>query len=139
MQKRPSPGISVILIKKNTILLGLRNGSHGDNTWGMPGGHIEWRESFRECAKREIKEELGVIISCDSKPFYVTNDYFKKEDKHYITVFIVAEIKEGIIQNKEPDKCSEWKWFNYAKLPKNLFLPVENLIKQKELKVLFIK
>jgi len=139
MNKRPSTGVSIILINKNTILLGLRKGSHGNNTWGMPGGHIEWKESFHECAKREIEEELGVPISCKQKPFYVTNDYFKKEDKHYVTVFIVAQIQKGVIQNKEPDKCLEWKWFNYTKLPENLFLPVKNLIKQKELKDLFIK
>ncbi|MFH1284608.1 MAG: NUDIX domain-containing protein [Candidatus Peregrinibacteria bacterium] len=139
MEKRPSTGVSVILIDKDNILLGLRKGSHGGGTWGMPGGHIEWGESFHDCAIREIKEELGVLISCSPKPFHVTNDYFKKEDKQYITVFIVAQIKKGMIENREPNKCLEWKWFNYAKLPKKLFLPVENLVKQKELRELFIQ
>lgn len=139
MNKIPRIGVSVILIDKDKILLGLRKGSHGNNTWGMPGGHLEWKETFLECAKREIKEELGVTIRCDSEPFFVTNDYFTKEEKHYVTVFVVAQIQKGIIQNKEPHKCVEWRWFNYTKIPKPLFLPVANFIKQKSLKKLFIK
>jgi 8-oxo-dGTP diphosphatase len=136
-QKRPSIGVSVILIHKKNLLLGLRKVSHGANTWGMPGGHIEWGESFYDCAKREIKEELGVKISCNLSPFHVTNDFLKKENKHYVTVFVVAYIQEDKIKNNEPEKCSEWKWFNHLKLPQNLFLPVKNLITQKKLGVLF--
>lgn len=137
MGKRPLPGVSVILIQDKKVLLGLRQGSHGSDSWGMPGGHLEWRESFFDCAKRETKEELGVSIKCLDKPFFVTNDYFDKEDRHYITIFVVAKIQEGKIQNREPHKCLEWKWFNYEKLPQNLFLPVKNLIEQKSLKDLF--
>lgn len=136
-QKRPVIGVSVILIHKKNLLLGLRKGSHGADTWGMPGGHIEWGESFYDCAKREIKEELGVGIDCNSSPFYVTNDFFKKENKHYVTVFVVAYIQEEKIKNNEPEKCSEWRWVNYLELPQNLFLPVKNLIMQKKLDDLF--
>jgi len=135
MKKRPCVGVSVILVDNQNILLGLRKGSHGSGSWGMPGGHIEWRESFFDCAKREVKEELGVSIICNDI-FFSTNDYFKNEDKHYVTIFIVAKIQKGLIQNKEPHKCAEWKWFNHAELPLNLFLPVMNLIKQKSLKEL---
>ncbi len=139
IKKRPRVGVSIILIDKDRILLGLRNGSHGSGTWGLPGGHLEWGESFLNCAVREAKEELDVLINCEQVPFFVTNDYFKKENKHYITVFIAAHILEGEIQNKEPKKCLEWKWFSYFKLPKNLFLPVENLINTRGLKELFTK
>ncbi len=135
---KPKIGVSIILVnKKKNILLGLRKNGHGSNTWGMPGGHLEYGESFSDCAKREAIEELGIDIQCHNSPFHVTNDYFRIENKHYITVFILSTYKKGIIKNMEPEKCTEWKWFNYNKLPQNLFLPVENLIKEKDLKELF--
>lgn len=139
MTNRPLVGISIILIKKNKILLGLRKNSHGNGTWGMAGGHLEWKENFFKCAKREAMEELGVSIKCHLKPIFITNDFFTKENKHYITIFIIANIKKGTIQNKEPHKCIKWEWFNYKKLPKSLFLPVKNLIKQESIMNLFIK
>jgi len=30
----------------------------------------------------------------------------------------------------EPEKCEKWEWFEWEKLPKNLFLPFKNLKKQ---------
>jgi 8-oxo-dGTP diphosphatase len=33
----------------------------------------------------------------------------------------------------EPDKYTEWDWFKVNNLPQPLFLPVENLLKQKVL------
>lgn len=130
---RPSVGVSVMIVKGKNILLGLRKGSHGQGTWGMPGGHLEWEESFFECAKREVFEELGVNIVCSPGVYFVTNDIFSKDEKHYVTVFVVAKIKNGTLANKEPDKCSKWQWYQYDNLPKFLFLPVKNLLKQKKI------
>jgi 8-oxo-dGTP diphosphatase len=33
----------------------------------------------------------------------------------------------------EPDKCSEWKWFEKDNFPDNVFLPIKNLLKEKKL------
>ncbi|TMV46133.1 NUDIX domain-containing protein [Paenibacillus mesophilus] len=33
-----------------------------DNTWGIPGGLMELGESAEDCARREIREELGLEL-----------------------------------------------------------------------------
>jgi 8-oxo-dGTP diphosphatase len=38
-------GIGVIIIKENRVLMGVRINSHGQNSWGFPGGHLEFGET----------------------------------------------------------------------------------------------
>lgn len=33
-----------------------------DRSWGIPGGLMELGESVEECAKRELKEEIGIEV-----------------------------------------------------------------------------
>jgi len=55
-------GVGVIVVKDDKVLMGKRIGSHGENSWSFPGGHLEMFESVHECAKREVKEETGIEI-----------------------------------------------------------------------------
>lgn len=103
--------------------------SHGDGFWGFPGGHLEFNEIIEDCAIRETKEETGINI-INIKKAYFTNDIFTKENKHYVTLFIVSDYDSGEIQIMEPEKCDGWDWFDWDNLPKPLFIPIENLLKE---------
>ena len=128
-EKRPKVGMGVIISKEGKVLLHKRKGAHGTGTWSFPGGHLEFGESLEQCAKRETKEEAGIEIK-NIKFYTITNDVHKNEDKHYITIFMLAEHDSGEPQILEPDKCEKWQWFSWDNLPKPLFLPIENLLKQ---------
>ena len=123
-------GIGAIVIKNNKVLLGKRKNSHGEGTWCFPGGHLEFNEKIEECGKREVLEEAGIKIkNIKLGPF--TNDIFKKEGKHYVTLFLISDYDSGKVRVMEPDKFEKWGWFEWGKLPKPLFLPIQNLLKQK--------
>lgn len=126
--KVPRVGIGVIIKKESKILLGLRKNSHGENTWAFPGGHLEFGESPEETAVREVKEETGLSIQ-EPRFTQLTNDIFIKENKHYITLFLEVDIREGEAQLLEAEKCEAWQWFSWEDLPSNLFLPITNLEK----------
>lgn len=126
---RPKVGIGVIIIKDNQILLGKRQNAHGAGYWAPPGGHLEFGESFEECAKREVLEETGLYIkNVIQGP--ITNDIFLGENKHYITIFMIAQYTQGEPQLLEPDKCEGWYWCDINNLPNPLFLSFDNLLKQ---------
>lgn len=125
---RPKIGVGVIVLKDGKALLGKRKGSHGEGSWGFPGGHLEFNESFEECAKRETLEETGITIVNLRKATF-TNDIFPKEGKHYVTIYMIAEYDSGEVTIKEPDKCEKWEWFKWNELPNPLFTPIENLLK----------
>lgn len=127
---RPKVGIGVIVRNKNKILLLKRIGAHGANTWCPPGGHLEWNESPETCAKREVKEEAGCQIK-NLRFLAATNDKFKKDKKHYITLFIVADYKSGGIKVCEKDKAIDIKFSQFNKLPNPLFLSLSNLVKNR--------
>jgi len=133
-KERPLVGLSAIIIDGGSVLLGKRKGSHGAGTWSFPGGHFEFGETFEDCLYREIKEEVGLkrknLRQIDSVPCAVTNDYFKDEGKHYVTLFFRFDYLSGKIKNKELEKCDGWEWYDWGNLPSGLFLPVKNLIKQ---------
>ena len=61
-QQRPKVGIGVLVIKDGKILVGKRKGAHGEGQYAWPGGHMEYMESFEQCAKREVMEETGIEI-----------------------------------------------------------------------------
>jgi len=62
---------------------------------GLPGGHLEMYESWEECAIREVKEETDLDVKRASF-LHVTNDLMAAEKKHYITIFMAAEISNEI-------------------------------------------
>ena len=91
----------------------------------MPGGNIEYGETFEEAAKREAREEANIEIS-NIDVICVQTD--KNEHAHYVSVGMVARSFTGTPQVMEPDQIVEWQWFDLDKLPKNIFTPSRKTI-----------
>jgi len=125
---RPQVGIGVIIENEDEVLLGKRLNAHGEGNWSFPGGHLEFGESWEECARREVREETNLEIT-NVEFFSVTNDIFQPENKHYITIFMKCDYHSGKLINLEPRKCEKWQWFSRDNLPEQLFLPIKNLMK----------
>jgi 8-oxo-dGTP diphosphatase len=120
---RPKVGVGVIIHDgAGNIVMGERAGSHGAGmiafsspptiplissylhavgTFQLPGGHLEHGESFAATAARETLEETGLVVG-KVKFLTATNDVFP-EGKHYVTVFVTAEI---VGEERVPKVCS---------------------------------
>ena len=128
-ERVPRVGVGVIVRKNGRVLLGKRRGAHGAGTWSFPGGHLEFNESIEHCARREVAEETGIRIKNLRLTTFV-NTLFKKEGKHYVTVFVTADYAGGRVTTKEPEKCDGWQWFKPSALPHPLFEPIPNLLRR---------
>ncbi|KAF9468893.1 NUDIX hydrolase domain-like protein [Collybia nuda] len=85
-------GVGVfILDQAGRFILGKRKGSHGEGTWALPGGHLEFGETFEACAVREVLEETGLQVT-DLRFLTATNNIMESEGKHYVTIFLGCKI-----------------------------------------------
>lgn len=118
-EERPRVGIGVMVIKDGKVLMGKRKSSHGAGEWAWPGGHLEYMESFEQCARRETKEEAGIEIQ--NIRFLFLGNLKKYAPKHYVHVQLLADWKSGEPQVLEPEKLEQWGWFHMDNLPSPLF------------------
>jgi 8-oxo-dGTP diphosphatase len=131
--KKVRGGFGVLVLKNDKILLGRRHAEaekadsalRGEGTWTMPGGKLEFGESFEDGAKREVYEETGIRLNT-VKVISVNND--KNEHAHFITIGLFSDDFEGEAKVTEPDEIVEWQWFDFDNLPAPLFFPTAKQI-----------
>jgi 8-oxo-dGTP diphosphatase len=121
-KQRPKVGIGVMIFKDNKVLLGKRKNSSGAGEFAWPGGHLEFGESFEDCAKRETMEEAGIKIN--NVRFLRLMNFKNSSGKHYADIGLVADWASGDPKTMEPEKCEGWDWYNLDNLPQPLFGPV---------------
>lgn len=129
-EKFPRIGIGVFVFKDGEFIMGCRKGAHGEGSWSIPGGHLEWGEQWEETARREVLEETGLQIK-NIQFGAVTNDIFSDENKHYVTIWITSDWASGEAVIAEPDKFIDIGWYDFNTLPKPLFLPWQQLLQSK--------
>lgn len=129
-------GVGVMILnEKNQLLLGLRNDDekkadtelHLEGTWTMPGGKIEYGETFEQAGIREVEEETSLKVEeKDIIPICVQTD--KNEHAHFVTIGLLAKKFSGEVKTMEPDEIVEWKWFDLDDLPKNMYFPSKKVL-----------
>ena len=118
-EQRPKVGIGTMILRDGKVLLAKRKGAHGAGEWAFPGGHLEYGESFKECASRETREETNIEIK--NIKFQFLANVKKYKNKHYVHIGLVADYKSGKAKVMESDKSDDWFWFDLRNLPKPMF------------------
>lgn len=126
MENITKVGVGVMIIKDGKVLLGKRKGSHGQGEYAWPGGHLEYMESFEECAKREVKEETGMEIQ--NVRFLRLMNLKEYAPKHYADVGLIADWGSGEPKIIEPDRIEGWNWYDIDNLPEPLFKTIPSYI-----------
>lgn len=127
-------GVGVILTRKGKVVMCQRlPGSPGSGFWQGAGGKIEPGESYLSAAVRELKEESGLDIERVRFEFLYAGpapriDPTKGMYSLYIARVELADDEEP--QRTEPDKHSDWVWYEKEDALKlKMFEPIPKIIK----------
>lgn len=112
--KKVGVGFGVMVLRDNKILLGKRHEDpekadselHGQGTWTMPGGKLEFGEAFENGAEREVLEETGIRINKQNlRLISLSNDIVS--DAHFVTFGFLCTDFNGESKVMEPDEITE--------------------------------
>ena len=111
---------AAIIIRGSKILIARRApDKHLAGFWEFPGGKIEKDETPEECLKREIEEELGIIVNVDK--FFMENEHDYKEKTIFLKAYFCKLISGKIIL-KDHD---QYEWIKKTELNKYIFAPAD--------------
>ncbi|MEU1116360.1 MULTISPECIES: NUDIX domain-containing protein [unclassified Streptomyces] len=116
-------GVHLYLARPDaTVLLGLRHpdSAFAPSTWHVLAGHCE-QENAIDCLIREADEEAGLRIERkDVELVHVVHHIGKPRNPPRLGLFFRAHAWSGEPELREPDKCTQWKFWDPTALPDDL-------------------
>lgn len=104
-------------MRENKILLGFRNQHNGKypNRWDIIGGHCLHGELYSSAMIRELKEELGIVVT-EFDEFMIVD----KSPEFSMALFLVtAWLGEPV--NNAAEEHSKIEWFTVAEAKELIF------------------
>ncbi len=96
--------VGVIINPQGQVLMAERKShQHQAHTWEFPGGKVETNESSLDALKRELLEEVGVIVKSHSPFLEIPYDYPDK--KVHLSVYKVLDF-QGQAQGLESQRIA---------------------------------
>jgi len=86
----------VVVNKENKILL-VRHKKGNQRYWVLPGGRLEYGETFEECAIRELKEETGLDVEVE-RFLFLSEALAPDRSRHIVNIFIKAKVVGGTMK-----------------------------------------
>jgi 8-oxo-dGTP pyrophosphatase MutT (NUDIX family) len=107
-------GVKCVLTRGDDVLL-VRH-TYGDREWDLPGGTIRRNEPPLDTARREMQEELGVLIQ-DWRPLGEVYGiaHHRRDELHCFE----AEIRDGRVEI-DLGELAAMRWFPRAQLPEDV-------------------
>ncbi|MFD1146631.1 NUDIX hydrolase [Saccharothrix hoggarensis] len=122
MTDRHLVDVHVLLVRDGLVLLSRRRDADArfDGRWHLPSGKLDAGESVLAAAVREAEEEVGVRLDPADLRLVHTLHVAGSGLEPRLGLFFEARTWSGVPENREPDKCSELRWFPLDALPADL-------------------
>ncbi|MDJ1182360.1 NUDIX hydrolase [Roseofilum casamattae] len=92
--RHPLVGVSIVpVLPDNRIILVQRK---DDNSWGLPGGLVDWGETIAEAAAREVTEETGLQVVAIRRLVGVYSAPDRDPRLHSVCILVEARVEGAI-------------------------------------------
>jgi len=105
---------AIVLVHRGDELLLVRKPEWPQGRYSLVAGFLSPGESLEECARREVREETGIVIGY---PAYVASQYWPFPSQLMTGFF--AEYREGEIRCADGE-LEDARWFHCHELPDSL-------------------
>jgi ADP-ribose pyrophosphatase YjhB (NUDIX family) len=113
--RNPTPTVDIIIeIGDAIVLIERRNPPYG---WALPGGFVDYGESYEKAAVREAEEETGLSVT-DLRQFHTYSDPDRDPRQHTASTVFIG-ISNG--KPKAGDDAAKAELFTLENLPKLAF------------------
>jgi 8-oxo-dGTP diphosphatase len=126
--RRPVVGFVVLCRVPDGRLVLIRRGDTGE--WALPGGTLEWGETFRAGLPRELMEEAGVDLLEAGELLGVYSDPERDPRFHAVTVVLSARVSEPKRPPMNPVEILEVKLFRDDELPSPLSHKMDDMLRR---------
>jgi 8-oxo-dGTP diphosphatase len=113
-KQRPRLGCAGLIRCGDSVLLGKRNKEPNRGLWVLPGGGVEFCESFTATLQRELLEEAGIQV--DVQGVFKVYELINPPSEHRVIVYLNGNYRSG-----EPiasSDLSEVRFFQKRELQK---------------------
>jgi len=123
----PTTRISVVVIEDGKILL-VKHRKGNRQYWVLPGGRLEYGETFIDCAVRELKEETGLVIEAE-KFIFLSEAIAPDRSRHIVNIYLKAKVIGGKLQLGDEPVLAGVDFLPLAELEQiTLFPPISRVI-----------
>lgn len=130
-QTIPTTRVSVVVLRNNDreiLLVKHRKGSR--QYWVLPGGRLEYGETFHECAVRELKEETGLEVSVE-RFLFMSEAIAPDRSRHIVNVYLKAKVIGGTMKIGNEPVLAGVDFVPVANLDKmTLFPPIGQILSE---------
>lgn len=110
------------ILKKDDKILFIKHKKEKNEYWLLPGGGLDYGETFQESLKREFYEECNIKIEVKDMVF-VSESIDPNGRRHIVNMFFIVEYQSGEIKVGDEGILEELKYISLKELENKIIYP----------------
>lgn len=94
--RAPRIRVAAVIPREDEVLL-VRHRKGARAYWMLPGGGLDFGETFEACARRELLEETGFEVAIE-RMLYLSEAICPRGTRHVVNLFMLGKLEGGTLQ-----------------------------------------
>jgi 8-oxo-dGTP diphosphatase len=116
---RPALTVDIAIVTREAhpkILLIRRKNDPFAGSWALPGGFVEENERLGDAARRELREETGIVVR-DIEQLYTSGEPGRDPRGWTVSVVYLARVNPDEVKPQAADDAEAAAWYPLDELP----------------------